>query len=327
MEPFAYASASTLAGAIARVAGAYGAEFIAGGTDMLQLLEERVRAPVELIDINARPLRGIERREHGLHVGALTRMAELGDHPALRENFPCVAEALLASASGQVRNMASIGGNLLQRTRCLYFRDATTPCNKREPSSGCAAQEGQNRMNAILGGSPHCIATHASDLAVALVACDAELETEGPRGRRTIAVASLHRLPGETPHIETVLEPGELITALSLPFSAAARHSTYLKIRDRGSFEWALVSVAAGLDLEGDRVRAARIAVGGVATRPWRLPEVEQALVGRTASADTFRSAAEGAGRDADPRPGNQFKLTLMRRAVARSLAGLARPA
>jgi xanthine dehydrogenase YagS FAD-binding subunit len=319
MEPFAYAVAPSRAAAIARAAGR-GAEFIAGGTDMLQLLEERVRAPAELVDINELPLRGIERRDGRIRIGALTRMAELADHAEIRTLFPAVAQALLASASGQVRNMASIGGNLLQRTRCLYFRDVATPCNKRAPGSGCPAQDGQNRINAILGGSDHCIATHASDLAVALVAFDAEIETEGPRGERRMPLNALYRLPEATPHIETVLEPGELITAVTLPIADAARRAVYLKIRDRGSFEWAVVSVAAGLDLEQGRIRDSRIAVGGVATKPWRLPEIETALRGRAVGEELFREAADKAGDGAALRPGNGFKLALMRRAVMRAL-------
>src|SRR4051812_42896759 len=233
MEPFAYAVAPSRAAAIARAAGR-GAEFIAGGTDMLQLLEERVRAPAELVDINELPLRGIERRDGRIRIGALTRMAELADHAEIRTLFPAVSQALLASASPQVRNMATIGGNLLQRTRCLYFRDVATPCNKRAPGSGCPAQDGLNRMNAIFGGSAHCIATHASDLAVALTAFDALVETQGRAGRRRLPLADFYRLPGETPHLETVLDAGELITAVILPHSAAAEHSLYLKLRDRG---------------------------------------------------------------------------------------------
>ena len=320
MEPFAYAAASDEAAAIARAAGR-GAEFIAGGTDMLQLLQERVRSPAELVDINALPLRGIERSGEGLRIGALTRMAELADAAEIRAHFPAVAQALLASASGQVRNMASIGGNLLQRTRCLYFRDVATPCNKRLPGSGCPAMDGHNRMNAILGGSERCIAAHASDLAVALVAFGAEVETKGPRGTRRMALDALYHMPNETPHIETVLERGELITAVLLPFSEAARRATYLKIRDRGSFEWALVSVAAGLVLEGGLIKEARIAVGGVATKPWRLAEIEVALRGRPATFEAFREIAAHAGEGAVLRPGNGFKLALMRRAVARALA------
>jgi xanthine dehydrogenase YagS FAD-binding subunit len=319
MEPFAYAAAASADTAIARAAGR-GAEFIAGGTDMLQLLQERVRAPAELIDINELPLRGIERQGDHIRIGALTRMAELADHPEIRTHFPAVAEALLASASGQVRNMASIGGNLLQRTRCLYFRDVATPCNKRQPGSGCPAQDGHNRLNAILGGSSQCIATHASDLAVALVAFGAEVELQDARGTRRLALDALYRLPGDTPHIETVLEPGELITAVLLPVCDAARRSAYLKIRDRGSFEWAVVSVAAGLALEGDRIKEARIAVGGVATKPWRLPEIEAALRGRSVDAALFRAVAARAGDGAVLRAGNGFKLALMRRAVARAL-------
>jgi len=219
MVPFAYASARSARAAITRAAQIDGAEFIAGGTDMLQLLQERVHAPVELIDINGLPLSGIEVGPDGSRIGALVRMAEVADDRRIQEQFPVVAQALLASASPQVRNMARIGGNLLQRTRCLYFRDVATPCNKREPGSGCPAQEGANRMNAILGGSPYCIATYPGDLAVALVALEAEVQITGIQGQRAISLDQLHRLPGETPHTETVLEPGDLITAVQIPAS------------------------------------------------------------------------------------------------------------
>ena len=326
MVPFAYAGTTSPAAAIERAARA-GAEFIAGGTDMLQLLQERVREPVELIDINGLPLGGVEVGPHGARIGALARMAEVADDPAIREHFPVVAEALLASASPQVRNMASIGGNLLQRTRCLYFRDVATPCNRREPGTGCPALDGENRLNAILGGSAHCIAAYPGDLAVALVAVDAQVHLSGPNGERTMAIERLHCAPGDTPHVETVLERGELITAVTLPASAHARRSHYLKVRDRASFEFALASAAVALDVGDGTIRQARVAVGGVATTPWRLRQVEAALEGRPLDADVVREAARLAADGAEPRGQNAFKVRLLPRTVERALrevAGLA---
>ena len=281
MIPFAYAAAPTTEAASRRGGRIPGAEFIAGGTDMLQLLQEGVRAPSELIDINGLPLGGLEVTAAHARIGALCRMADVADDPRMRREFPAVVQALLASASPQVRNMATIGGNLLQRTRCLYFRDIATPCNKRVPGSGCSAWDGENRLNAVLGGSPHCIAAYPGDLAVALVALDAWVETTVAGATRTVPLAELHRLPGDSPHLETVLEPGELITAVIIPASALARRSHYLKIRDRTSFEFALVSAAVALELDGGLIRQARVAAGGVATKPWRLARVEEALTGQ----------------------------------------------
>jgi xanthine dehydrogenase YagS FAD-binding subunit len=327
MIDFAYAAASSEAAAVARVAGTAGAEFIAGGTDMLQLLQDGVRAPAELIDITRLPLAGIEVGVAGVRLGALARLAEVADDERIRDRYPAVAEALLASASPQVRNMATIGGNLLQRTRCLYFRDTATPCNKREPGSGCPALDGENRMNAILGGSQACIAAYPGDLAVALVALDAEVDLLGVRGPRTIPMADLHRRPGATPHVETVLEPGELITAVRIPASRHARRSHYLKVRDRASFEFALVSAAVALDLDGGVIRQAAVAVGGVATTPWRLPRVERALMGQPPAGDVFRAAAARAADDAEPRGRNAFKVELLKRTVERALRTVAEPA
>lgn len=324
MYPFAFAKASTMAEAVTYVAETRGAEFIAGGTDMLQLLQEGVRVPAELIDINRLPLGELALEGDRLRIGALCRMADVAADPRVRERCPVVAEALLASASGQVRNRATIGGNLLQRTRCLYFRDATAPCNKREPGSGCPALDGENRMNAILGGSPHCIAAYPGDLAVALVAVDAEVHVSGVHGERVMAVAELHRPPGETPHVETVLEPGDLITAVIVPHSALARSSRYLKVRDRASFEWALTSAAVALDVADGLIRDARVAVGGVATTPWRLRGVEEALVGQRPHAELFRAAAARAGEGAEPRAKNAFKVPLLGRTVERALAMVA---
>src|SRR5262245_4751755 len=235
---------------------------------MLQLLQEGVRAPAELIDITRLPLAAIHVGGAGAHIGALARMADVADDPRIQAGFPAVAEALLASASAQVRNMATIGGNLLQRTRCLYFRDVATPCNKREPGSGCPAQDGQNRLNAILGGSQDCIATYPGDLAVALVALDAQVHISGLHGERSFAVEELHRLPGDTPEIETILEPGDLVVAVTVPASACAGRSHYLKVRDRASFEFALTSAAVAPEVDaGGVIREARVAVGGRATK------------------------------------------------------------
>lgn len=320
MVPFAYAAAGAPEAAIARASRAEGIDYIAGGTDMLQLLQEGVRMPRELIDINRLSLRGIDETSDGLRIGALTHMAELADDARVKARFPLVSEALLASASPQVRNMATIGGNLLQRTRCLYFRDVATPCNKRIPGSGCPALDGQNRMNAVLGGSDHCIAAYPGDLAVALVALDASVEVLGPQGQQTIQVEQLHRLPGATPEVETVLRPGDLITAIIIPATPAAQHSHYLKVRDRTSFDFALASAAVALDIPSGTVREARVAVGGVAAKPWRLREVERALAGKPLSADLIAAAVAHAGADATPRPGNAFKVELMRRTVERAL-------
>jgi xanthine dehydrogenase YagS FAD-binding subunit len=321
MHPFAYRAAASLQDAVRHAAGSPAAAFIAGGTDLIQLLQENVAAPSEVIDINGLPFAAIQADEAGLRIGALVRMADLARHPAVQQGYPMIAEALLASASGQVRNAATIGGNLLQRTRCLYFRDHTTPCNRREPGSGCSAMEGVNRLNAIFGTSAHCIATHASDLAVALVALDARLRLAGPDGEREIALAELHREPGDTPQVETVLGRGELITEIIVPASGFAAHGHYLKVRDRASFEWALVSAAAALEVADGKIRQARVAAGGVATKPWRLRQVEDALLGLPPTFESAQAAAERAGEGASPRPGNAFKVELLKRTVARAIA------
>ena len=313
MQPFAYVLAPSARAAIDRAGDVHGAAFIAGGTDLMQLMKEGAAAPRDLIDINALPCTEITVGPEGLRLGALARMSDVADDPGVRERFPVIAEALLASASAQVRNMASIGGNLLQRTRCTYFRDPAMPCNKRAPGTGCSALEGDNRLHAIFGGSAHCVATHPSDLAVALVALDAMIEVQGPAGERRIPVRDLHRLPGDAPEGDTVLEPGELIVAVEVPASAAARRSHYLKLRDRASFEFALVSVAAGLDV--------RLAAGGVGTKPWRLQAAEEALIGQAATPETYQGAAERAVDGAAPLARNGFKVELLRRAVRRALA------
>jgi xanthine dehydrogenase YagS FAD-binding subunit len=326
MTPFTYARVHDPLAAITATAHDPGCEFIAGGTDMVQLLKAGLRAPRHLVDINGLPLTDIDVGPTGARLGALARMSDVADHPGIVENFPAISQALLLSASAQLRNMASIGGNLLQRTRCSYFRDANfAACNKRNPGSGCAAIGGENRMHAILGGSDACVATHASDLAVALVALDAVVRLRSAEGERSVALEHFHTLPGETPHIENVLRPGELIVAVEVPAAAHARRSHYLKVRDRASYEFALTSAAVGLDAEGGTVRSARVAMGGVGTKPWRLRTVEQALV-RTRIGDTaaWRAAAERVAVEARPLEKNAFKVQLASRTILRALETVA---
>ena len=278
MHPFSLERPADLAAALALRAQAgrtdADVEYIAGGTDMVQLLQENVRRPVRLVSLAGLLDNTVEVTAQGLHLGASATMADVAANPKVAAEYPVIAEALLNSASPQVRNQATMGGNLLQRTRCPFFRDTGySACNKRAPGSGCAALGGENRWHAVLGGSEHCIAVHASDLAVALVALDAVVHVRGSRGERTVPLAEFHRLPGATPHIETVLRPSEVITAIVVPSSPAARRSHYLKVRDRASFEFAVVSAAVALEMQADgRIRQARVALGGVGTRPWRLP-------------------------------------------------------
>ncbi len=329
MVPFAYLQAASIPAAVASgarhrsdQASELGADFFAGGADMIQLMRERVRNPGQVIDITALPgLADIEAGPGGARLGALARMSDAAAHAGMRAHFPVVAEALLASASPQVRNLATLGGNLLQRTRCGYFRDVATPCNKREPGSGCPALDGQNRLLAILGASDHCIATYAGDFANALLVLDATVRIAGSDGERALPLAELHQLPGDTPHVETRLRPGELILAIEIPPSAAARRSHYLKVRDRASFEWSIAAAAVALDLgEDGTVRDARVAVGGVATTPWRLPRVEQALRGRRLDRALCHEAGALAAKGAAPRGRNAYKVELIRRTVARAL-------
>jgi xanthine dehydrogenase YagS FAD-binding subunit len=288
MQPFSYAEANSLQSAL-DLAASEGAMLIAGGTDMLQLLQEDVLTPPTLVGIGALPLAGVAVSAGGARIGAMARLAAVADDARIQQQFPLLAQALLETASPQVRNMATVGGNLLQRTRCLYFRDSTAPCNKRSPGSGCSAWDGQNRINAIFGGSPHCIAAYPGDMGVALVALDASVEVRGRHGPRNIKLADLHVPPGDTPAIETTLRPGEIITAIQIPPNDFAACSHYLKVRDRASFEWALVSVAVALQRDGDMVRTARIVAGGVGTTPWRLPRVEAHLTGHTLDATRAR--------------------------------------
>ncbi|CAH0129871.1 Putative xanthine dehydrogenase YagS FAD-binding subunit [Pseudomonas sp. Bi70] len=320
MTPFAYSKPAAIDEAV-RLAGP-DSYFIAGGTNLVDLMKENLVRPKRLIDINALPLRDVTATaDGGLRIGALVGNAELAWHPEIERRYPLLAQALLSGASPQVRNMASAGGNLLQRTRCHYFYDAQVPCNKREPGSGCPAREGLNRNHALFGASEHCVAVHPSDFCVALAALDAQVLITGPQGERRVPMSDFHRLPGDTPQRDTVLEAGELILAIELPAAGFAGHHAYLKLRDRASFAFALVSVAAALELdEGGQIRQARIALGGVAHKPWRRADVEASLVGQPATPEHFAAAAELLLKDAQPLAHNAFKVELARRAVVRAL-------
>jgi xanthine dehydrogenase YagS FAD-binding subunit len=295
-------------------------KFIAGGTDLVQLMQDFVERPKRLVDLDGLPLDGVTTGAGGTRIGALVRMADLADHAEIRGQYPVVTEALLASASPQVRNMATIGGNLLQRTRCGYFRDVGSPCNKREPGTGCPAIRGDHRRLAVFGGSDSCIATHPSDLAVALAALDAAVELRSPNGTRVVPLNDFYLLPDDTPQRETVMAPGELIAAVLLPPPGAGERSHYLKLRDRASFEFALVSAAVVVARDGDRISRARVAMGGVGTKPWRLPQVEAALAGAPIGREAIAAAAARAGEDAHPLPENAFKVPLMQRALTSAL-------
>jgi xanthine dehydrogenase YagS FAD-binding subunit len=311
MRPFDLTAPATMEAALASPG-----TFLAGGTTLVDLMKLNVLTPGRVTDINALPLRGIDTSD-GLRIGALERMSDVAQHPGV---YPAISRALLLSASQQLRNMASIGGNLLQRTRCGYFRDVNTPCNKREPGSGCPAVSGANRMHAVLGTSDSCVATHASDLAVALVALDTEIRLAGASGTRTVRLDDFYRLPGDTPEVENDLRPGELITEVVVPRLDWARRSTYVKVRDRQSYEFALCSAAVALNIEDSRIVDARVAVGGVATRPWRLTSVEVALRGAPATPEAFEDAASAAAEGARPLPGNGFKVPLLKRTIVRAL-------
>lgn len=325
MHPFTLERPRDLASALALRAQAgrndAPAEYIAGGTDMVQLLQEHVRRPDRLVSLAGVLDDRIEAGPEGLRLGAAATMAEVAAHPAVAADYPVIAQALLESASPQVRNQATMGGNILQRTRCPYFRDVGySACNKRIPGSGCSALGAENRWHAVLGTSEACIAAHASDLAVALVALDAAVQVRGPGGARRVPLAEFHRLPGTTPHLESVLEPGEVVEAIVVPATPAARRSHYLKVRDRASFEFAVVSAAAALDLDGRRVREARVALGGVGTKPWRVPQVEAALAGQRLEPAVVRRAAALAAQGARGHGHNDFKIELMQRAIVRAV-------
>ncbi len=323
MKRFDYLRVASLDEAVAAAAEP-GASYLAGGTNLLDLMKGDVVRPDRLIDLTRLP--GLDRIEHrpdgSVRIGALVRNGDLAHDAAFAARYPAVAEALLSGASAQLRNAATAAGNLMQRTRCPYFTDTASACNKREPRSGCDARGGENRLHAVLGWSQDCIATHPSDFCVPLAALDAEVEIEGPGGRRrSVPLDAFHRLPGQEPWRETVLEPGELITAVTLPPGAAAfaAHSRYLKVRDRTSYAFAVVSAAAALQMDGDRIAAARLAFGGVALKPWRAREVEALLQGRAPNREAFRQAAEAALAEARPSGDNAFKIELARRIAVRA--------
>jgi xanthine dehydrogenase YagS FAD-binding subunit len=326
MINFQYGRANDVADAVRQIAADPTAKFIAGGTNLIDLMKEDVERPARLIDITRLPLKTVEETAGGgLRIGALVPNSDLAYHPLIQQRYPLLASAILAGASAQLRNMASTGGNLLQRTRCYYFYDVATPCNKREPGSGCSAITGLNRMHAILGTSEACIATHPSDMCVALAALDAKVHVTGPAGERAIAFSDFHRLPGNTPQRDTNLEPNEIVTAVDLPARGFAANYTYLKIRDRLSYAFALVSIAAALELDGDMIKEARLALGGVAHKPWRDTGAEAALRGQAANPATFTRAADLLLRDAKGFGHNSFKIDLARRAIGRALTQAAR--
>jgi xanthine dehydrogenase YagS FAD-binding subunit len=326
MINFGYTRANDVADAVRQIAADPGAKFIAGGTNLIDLIKEDVARPSQLIDITHLPLNKIEEtQDGGLRIGALVPNSDLAWHPQIEARYPLLASAVLAGASPQLRNMASTGGNLLQRTRCQYFYDIATPCNKREPGSGCSAIDGINRMHAILGTSEHCIATHPSDMCVALAALEARVLATGTRGERSIVFADFHRLPGDRPQIDSNLLADEIITAIELPPKGFASNYTYLKIRDRLSYAFALVSIAVGLDIAGDTIREARLALGGVAHKPWRDREAEAQLDGAPATRESFLRVAEIVLRNARGFGHNDFKIELARRGIVRALAQAAR--
>jgi xanthine dehydrogenase YagS FAD-binding subunit len=295
--------------------------FMGGGTTLIDLMKLNVETPARVLDINRLPLDKIETTsDGGLKIGATVRNSDLAYHETVKSVYPVLSQAILQGASAQIRNMATVGGNLLQRTRCVYFRDTAMPCNKREPGTGCPAITGHNRTLAILGASDHCIATNPSDMCVALAALEATIDIQGPKGTRTVAFQDFHLLPGSTPHLETVLEPGDLITHVKImpPFKGSKQ--TYLKLRDRASYEFALASAAVVLAMGEGKILQARIALGGVGTKPWRSTEAEAALKGKTANDATFRQAAEAALRDAKPQTENKFKIELAKRCLTHAL-------
>ena len=295
--------------------------FLAGGTTLLDLMKLNVETPARLVDINRLPFAKVEATpDGGLRIGATVRNSDLAYHPTVRRDYLVLSEAILAGASAQLRNMATTAGNLLQRTRCMYFRDTAMPCNKREPGTGCPAIGGSNRTLAVLGTSESCIATNPSDMNVALAALEATVHVQGTKGTRAVPIGEFHLLPGQTPERETVLEPGDLVTHVTLPPPVAGSKQLYLKLRDRASYEFALASAAVVLTLASGRVTRARVALGGVGTKPWRSPEAEAALVGQPAEAASFRRAAEAALRDARPRSENAFKIELAKRCLAHAL-------
>jgi xanthine dehydrogenase YagS FAD-binding subunit len=327
MKPFTLARPHSSDEAIQAFASHSDAAYIGGGTTLVDLMKESVMAPALLVDVNALPLNKIEEDGKKVRVGALVRNSDMADHPLIRERYPMLSEALLSGASQQLRNAATLGGNLLQRTRCYYFRDPASPCNKRDPNAGCAALQGYNRIHAVLGRSDHCIATHPSDMCVALAALDAVIHVRGAKGERAIAFDDFYLLPGQTPQRENVLEPGDLIESVELPELPFAAKSRYIKVRDRMSYEFALASAAAALDIKDGTIRDARLALGGVGTRPWRAHEAEKILKGAKPDTATFEKAADAELKSATPSHFNAFKIELAKRTIVRALSEVGRTA
>ena len=324
MNPFAYQRAADAAGAVAAVAGHPGAAFLGGGTNLVDHMRLGVANPDLLVDVTRLPFDSVEQLPGGgVRIGAGVRNSDLAADKLIRARYPVLSQALLAGASGQLRNLATTGGNLLQRTRCVYFQDVTTPCNKREPSTGCSAIGGYTRCHAILGASEHCVAVHPSDMAVAMAALDASVVVLGKSGERSIKLTDFHRLPGDTPQRDTVLEHGELIVAVDLPALSFASRSAYRKVRDRASYAFALVSVAVALDVQGGIVRDARVALGGVAHKPWRAIDAEAALRGAPATVESFRRAADAELAAARPLDGNAYKIPMVRNTLIAVLRDL----
>ena len=321
MKNFAYIGASSVEDAVQRASSNSEATYIAGGTNLVDRMKVFLDRPSQVIDVSRLALKSIELNEDGLKIGALVTNTELADCPEVRRDYPLLSRAILAGASQQIRNVATVGGNLLQRTRCPYYYDTAFACNKRDPGSGCPAATGFNRMHAIFGASDQCVAVHPSDMCVALAALDAIVEVEGLQGKREIPLVDFHRLPGNTPQIGANLEPGELIVSVVIPPLPMAKSGVYLKLRERASYSFALISVAAALEVSQGQIVQARLAMGGVAHKPWRLGPVEQFLVGQAAGADTFAQAAEIALQDAQPLAYNGFKIEMSKRAIRRALA------
>lgn len=321
MINFDYIKARDVGDAVKQIGADPNARFIAGGTNLIDLIKENVARPTRLIDITGLPLTEIEETDAGgLRIGALVPNSDLAYDERIKKDYPLLSSAILAGASAQLRNMASTGGNLLQRTRCLYFYDASMPCNKREPGTGCGAIDGFNRMNAVLGWSQSCIAVHPSDMCVALAVLEATVHVTGPKGERVIPFADFHRLPGDTPELDTNLAHDEIIIAVELPPEGFNRNYSYLKIRDRLSYAFALVSVAAGLELENGAIKSGRVALGGVAHKPWRIPDAERSLKGQRPDRKVFAEVADAILRDASGFAHNSFKIELARRAIVRTL-------
>jgi xanthine dehydrogenase YagS FAD-binding subunit len=325
MQPFKYFKMNDVAAASQAVSASATAKFLAGGTNIIDLMKEDVERPDQLVDINNTSLGEIKKiasgvNSGGISIGAIAKNTDTANHPLVRENFPLLSQAILSGASTQIRNMATNGGNLNQRTRCTYFYDTAMPCNKRVPGSGCGAIEGVNRMHAIFGWSEKCVAVHPSDMCVALAVLDAVVVVQGPRGSRTIPFSEYHRLPGDAPEKDNTLEHGEIVTSIEIPANNFKNKFYYLKVRDRSSYAFALISIAAALELDGNNIKKARLAMGGVAHKPWRLQAAEDYLTGKPANEDSFKEAANIAMKDARPLSENQYKIPLGNKAIVRAL-------